>query len=109
MMEERKMKKELKYIVLASLLALYSLTVQAQIYIMDDEEAELSQRSSVENIGEIPIPPINLDSDWIPGNYAPLGDDPLLLIFGGAYIYLKLMKKGKVKNNTLFFKKSDTM
>ena len=95
-MEERKMKKELKSMVLVCLLALFSLTAKAQIYIMDDEEAAWRNRG-----GEIPIPPQNMENDWIPPTteeYSPLGEGWLLLVaMGSVYMLGKGRKKRDCK------------
>ena len=97
-MEERKMKKELKSMVLVCLLALFSLTAKAQIYIMDDEEAAWSNREG-KGINEVPIPPQDMENDWIePTEYVPLCEGWLLLVaMGSVYMLGKGRKKRDCK------------
>ena len=93
------MKKELKSMVLVCLLALFSLTAKAQIYIMDDEEAAWSNRGG--GIEGIPIPPQDIVNDWIEPTdytYTPLGEGWLLLVvMGSVYMLGKGRKKRDCK------------
>lgn len=93
MREGRKMKNVLKTMVLMVLLSMSMMTAKAQIFIMDSDEEALSDRD-VHYVGQIPIPPINLDADWIPENYTPIGDGLFAMsIFGGAYLLTKKKRK----------------
>ena len=94
-MEDKGMKKALRYLVLVCFMALPIFTAKAQIYFMDVEEQSLSNRD-VTPVGEIPIPPIDMDNDWIPGqepDYTPLGDGVMALgLLAGAYLLTKRRK-----------------
>ena len=106
MKEEREMKRVLQSFVLMVILALSPMTSKAQIFIMSQDEEAISNRTPG-NVDEIPVPPINLDNDWIPGNnggggggnnYTPIGDGLLTLtLLGGAYLLGK--RKSHVRPN----------
>ncbi len=89
------MKRILQTIALMLMLSLLPMTVRAQIFLMDYEETERVDWD--ENLG-IPVPPINMDDDWIPDNndFVPIdGGVSVLAFLGGFY----LLRKKCCRNN----------
>ena len=93
MKEELGMRRTMKSMVLVLMLCIMTVSVRAQVFLTADDDI-WNYRDDPEIIGQIPVLPMNLDSDWIPEEYVPFGSGVLLLAgFCGAYLLRKRKKK----------------